>query len=325
MTTPRLSICILTFNRARTLRETLHSILPQVADNPEVEVVISDNASTDDTASVCRDFQSRYPAIRYCPNPENLGVDGNIVACVEKARGEYVSFFSDDDLSPPGAFPAILEYLRRLAPSILCINHIPFLHNDPSNLMRPMAPVTEKLFADGKKFFLFAGLGFLSSLTLRSDCARKYIGNVVRGRGTAHLDMAVRIALSDKGPFLYAGNLMVLGRYEYNARYDILTYGPINVTKLYLELEQEKLLSAEDMRRLIRRFILHTLPQSVAINRCRRDGFVPASALRELYGKDPLFYLYVYPLSLMPPPVVRGFCALFRPVLRSFRRFRHGR
>ncbi|MEI6970258.1 MAG: glycosyltransferase family 2 protein [bacterium] len=325
MNTPALSICIMTYNRAKTLRETLESILPQVCEHPEVEVVISDNASTDNTAVVCREFQSRFPVIRYLPNPENLNVDGNILACVEKARGRYVSFFSDDDISPPGTFKGILERLDRVAPSILYINHTPFLHDNPKHLMKPMTPVTERRFSDGKEFFISAGLGFLSSLTVRTEEARRFTGKVRKGRYTAHLDIASRIALAGKGPFLYAGNLSVLARYEYRGAYDILVHGPMNETKLYLELKDEGLLSREDLQHLIRRFVRHNLPRCVANNRRKKQGVVTTSELITLYGSDPLFYLYVYPLLLVPLPIMRVLSTQLLSVLHWFRRIRYGR
>lgn len=314
MSTLKLSICILTYNRAGTLREALESILPQITGNPEVEVVISDNASTDDTPALCREFQSRYPAVRYCPNPANLEVDGNIVSCVEKARGEYLSFFSDDDLSPAGSFQAILDHIHRSAPAIIYINHTPFLHDDPTRPLAPMTPAVERLFSDGKEFFKSTGLGFLSSLIVRTDMARRFSGKVQRGRFTAHLDMAARIALSESGPFMYAGNITALARCSYESGYDILVRGQMAITLLYRELEREGLLLPRDVKLLNRAFICTTLPRAVAGNRRRKDGIVPASRLIELYGDDWLFYLLVYPLLILPRPVLRGALSILRPV-----------
>ncbi|PIP39782.1 MAG: hypothetical protein COX19_07100, partial [Desulfobacterales bacterium CG23_combo_of_CG06-09_8_20_14_all_51_8] len=293
---PKLSICIPTYNRVNTLQETLESILPQVAENPAVEVVISDNASTDNTANLCREFESRFPIVRYYPNSENLGFDGNVAACVRKAQGEYISFFSDDDLSPPDTFPALLNHLIRRKPAILYINHTPFLHNNPCHRMEPMAPRLEQEFTDGKEYFFFAGLGFLSALTVKTEYARQFIEQVNYGRGTSHLDLVARVALTQEGPFLYVGTLMVFARYEYKSSGDILTHGLMNVTKLHLELQQEKLLSAEDIRRLIHSIIRHPLPRCVLNNRCRKTGVVRTAELVGLYGHDPFFYLYVYPL-----------------------------
>lgn len=320
---PTLSICIPTYNRAGPLRESLESILPQVAGSPDVEVVVSDNASTDNTGDICRDFQTRYSFIRYLPNPENLGFDGNIVACVQKAQGEYVAFFSDDDLAPPGTFAGLLSHLRKSKPSLLQINFRPFFHDNPQHTEAPRAPVTTKIFTSGKEFLNFAGAaGLISALTVRTEDARRFLGSVVAGRGTAHLDISTRIALLCKGPFVYDGNLMVLARCEYSPRYDMLTFGIMHVTRLYLDLQRESLLPAEDVRRQIRSQVL-CLPRNIVSNRSRSDGIVRASALRELYGKDPLFYLLVFPLLILPPPLLRFTAYGLRSIVHALRRIRH--
>ncbi len=325
MTTPKLSICIPTYNRAKTLRETLESILPQVEKNPKVEIVISDNASTDNTADLCREFQDRYPIIRYCPNSKNVGFDGNIVACVEKARGEYVSYFSDDDLSPPGTFFAIMRHLEQDNPTILRINEQPFFHDNPAHLVPPRAPAIEKKFEDGRAFFEYAGpIGLISTLTIRTRDARQYLDRVVYGRGTSHLDFSIRVCLLNKGTFIHAGNLTALARCEYDPWYDRLTFGAMNVARLYRELEQEKLLAPEDVRRRIHEQICQYLPRCVFNNRCCKEGIVPASELRALYGSDPWFYLCVLPLLVVPAPLLRLVGRPLQQLRRAARRISYG-
>ena len=64
MQTPLLSICIPTYNRAEYLEKSLDSLVNQ-ENFSQIEVVISDNASTDATSDVCRKFTERYPNIFY--------------------------------------------------------------------------------------------------------------------------------------------------------------------------------------------------------------------------------------------------------------------
>ncbi|HLX96493.1 MAG TPA: glycosyltransferase family 2 protein [Verrucomicrobiae bacterium] len=107
----RLSICIATFNRGRFIGETLMSVLSQASD--EVEVVVADGASTDNTEQVVRDFAERHPSLRYTRFERKGGVDQDYTKSVELARGEYVWLFTDDDLMQPGAIAAVLEAARR--------------------------------------------------------------------------------------------------------------------------------------------------------------------------------------------------------------------
>lgn len=110
---PILSICIPTFNRGDFLQTCLSSVVSELQKNPDaaVEVVVSDNASTDDTESLCRGYQKKCPAIQYFRNPRNIGTE-NFEAVIEHAEGEYCWFLGDDDAMAPGALRCVLDALK---------------------------------------------------------------------------------------------------------------------------------------------------------------------------------------------------------------------
>jgi abequosyltransferase len=119
MSTPRLSIVIATLNRARFIGETLESIVRQVT--PEVEVLVLDGASKDDTGEVVEAIARRCPQLRYVRQDKNHGVDRDFDRAVELAQGTYCWLMTDDDLLKPGAVAAVLEGLRS-NPSLLLVN-----------------------------------------------------------------------------------------------------------------------------------------------------------------------------------------------------------
>jgi abequosyltransferase len=104
---PLLSICIPTYNRCRYLPETLDSILSQAP--PEVEIVISDNASTDATTEVVSEYTEKYPNVRYSRVEINQGPDSNFLRVVSLATGRYCWLLSDDDTIKSGAIATILR------------------------------------------------------------------------------------------------------------------------------------------------------------------------------------------------------------------------
>lgn len=106
---PLLSICVPTYNRAGFLRECLASIEADGAQG-RFEVVVSDNASTDDTLSVLQEFSAVLP-LRWIVQRENLGPDRNFDAVVEFARGEYCLLLGSDDVMEPGAVPRLIHEL----------------------------------------------------------------------------------------------------------------------------------------------------------------------------------------------------------------------
>ncbi|MGA9187255.1 MAG: glycosyltransferase family 2 protein [Methanosarcina sp.] len=109
----KLSIAIPTYNGSLYIQETLDSIIPQLENiNEEVEIVISDNASTDGTPKIIREYQNKYPFIKYFHNEENLGVDRNFDLAVRRSMGEYVWFLGDDDKMANGGIRKVLDVLK---------------------------------------------------------------------------------------------------------------------------------------------------------------------------------------------------------------------
>ena len=105
-----LSICIPSYNRADMLRATIESILKQAVEG--VEIVVSDNASTDNTHDVMRDLAQRYPQIRYFRSDVNVGADRNFLKVVELAEGRYVWLMGSDDMVAPGGVAQVLSALE---------------------------------------------------------------------------------------------------------------------------------------------------------------------------------------------------------------------
>ena len=116
---PLLSICIPTYNRLPYLKELLTDLLPQLdaVDSGQVELIVSNNASTDGTENFCQSISRPY--LRCRKNEVNIGGDRNFLKCIQEARGEYVWLVGDDDLVPSGAVQKILDILGCLRPGLV--------------------------------------------------------------------------------------------------------------------------------------------------------------------------------------------------------------
>jgi glycosyltransferase involved in cell wall biosynthesis len=93
----KVSVCIPSYNAARFIGETITSVLDSEYRN--IEIIISDDASTDDTAKIIESLQDRR--IRFCQNGRNEGPVRNWNRAVTQATGEYVSLLNHDDLYGP--------------------------------------------------------------------------------------------------------------------------------------------------------------------------------------------------------------------------------
>ena len=109
-----LSVCIPTYNRAHLLPQVLHSVVGSIKNckTDNVEILISDNASTDDTQNVIANLKLEYPFIKSRRNEKNV-VDENFFICAKSATGEFIWVFADDDLMEPDAIDIVLNEISK--------------------------------------------------------------------------------------------------------------------------------------------------------------------------------------------------------------------
>lgn len=110
MANPLVSICVPTRNRAASLRESLRSICAQ--DYSPIEILISDNASGDDTEQVCRELAQADSRIRYVRHSQNIGLHGNHNFCLDAGQGEFLCVFHDHDRRDPGIVSEYVAFLQ---------------------------------------------------------------------------------------------------------------------------------------------------------------------------------------------------------------------
>lgn len=107
-TAPLVTVCIPTRDRSSYLVTAIESVLGQ--SYPNIELIIADDASTDDTRAV---VESYGPRIQYICNPVRLGMAGNWQAALRAGRGKYVGFLNDDDFYGPDMIRSLVEPLER--------------------------------------------------------------------------------------------------------------------------------------------------------------------------------------------------------------------
>jgi glycosyltransferase involved in cell wall biosynthesis len=104
---PRVSLCVPTFGRARHLRLTVESVLAQTYS--DFELIVVDDASPDNTSAVMASFAD--PRVRYVRNEATRGVPGNYNYSFTLARGEYLALVEDHDLLAPSYLEKVTRIL----------------------------------------------------------------------------------------------------------------------------------------------------------------------------------------------------------------------
>ena len=108
--TPLLSVCMPTYNNAPYIGDALGSVLSHPGE--DIEVVVLDGGSTDDTEAVVQPIARRDPRVRYVRQAERGGIDRDMARSVEFARGEYCWLLSADDAFAHGALGRLMAECR---------------------------------------------------------------------------------------------------------------------------------------------------------------------------------------------------------------------
>lgn len=81
--------------------------------NTDIEILVSDNCSSDETEEIINKFLQKGCAISYYRNKSNIGADGNFMECYKKAKGKFIWLLGDDDYITNGALQKIIDVIRK--------------------------------------------------------------------------------------------------------------------------------------------------------------------------------------------------------------------
>ncbi|MBI2479616.1 MAG: glycosyltransferase, partial [Planctomycetia bacterium] len=124
---PKVSIGVPVHNGGRYLAETLPQLLGQ--DYRNLELIISDNASTDDTEAICREIGAGDSRVRYYRQPTNTGIGRNWGFVCQQATGSYFLWAAHDDQWSPNAVSALVQALEEEPEAVLAFPQNCFIND----------------------------------------------------------------------------------------------------------------------------------------------------------------------------------------------------
>lgn len=178
---PLVTIAIPTFNRAPLLGGCIQAALAQTYEN--IEVLVSNNASSDDTQKVLREFDDKR--LRVLTQETNIGLQPNWNACLDAAKGEYVVVVSDDDRISPWFLSRCIEIIEQ-QPRIPIVVALSNFHLSDLGQTRP--PLTSRLIGTGVADGTDILLEFLKDEITVAMCGILLRTDVLRSEGGFPLD-----------------------------------------------------------------------------------------------------------------------------------------
>lgn len=128
---PLVSVCIPTYNRARKLQRAVDALLASSYKN--LEIIISDNASSDDTENICAALAQSDRRVRYFRHSENQGPTANFEYARSQATGKYFLWHGDDDHLDPNYIGACINELEN-DQSLVLVSGVAAYHRGDGNI-----------------------------------------------------------------------------------------------------------------------------------------------------------------------------------------------
>jgi len=172
-TYPFITIAIPTRNRAALVKNCVMSVLAQTY--PNIEVFVSDNASTDDTLAALSAIKD--DRLRVKTNSENVGLIGNFNNCIHEAKGEYIVLMSDDNALDPTFLEKCVRLVRMEPgiPIVLAAYDVLVIDEFSSNERRVVPAVLSKKLSTG----IWEGTEILREY-LRGRISTQTLSSVIR-------------------------------------------------------------------------------------------------------------------------------------------------
>lgn len=305
MTSKLLSIAVPTYNRSDELKLLLHTLGEELAGlETIIELVISDNASTDGTDDVVRQFKKMYPAVRTIRHTTNVGMDENFCRCFEMANGHFFWMLGDDDLPKTGVIRRIIQILRDEYPDLLYLNsewkaHLhsaadgePIVHLSPSSL--------ERLdFANQVNIWLTYISGMVVNLHRLRELHPDLQLRRFTGSSLVHLGWILPL-LMNGNRFLFISERCVLATAGNTGGYKLFTVFGENLRAILAHACGP---SSAEFRVVMKHAVWSYIPGLIWASRFGKTGaFIAENALESLapLKSSPAYWLIILPLATLP-------------------------
>lgn len=290
------------------LKECLEHLIPQVVHKDNVEVIISDNASTDGTGYMVKRFIESYPKLKYYKNTENLGYAINQIKLFQYAKGDYIAILCDDDVYMDGHVDAVLRVIYEREYAFVYTNYYSFISKPDRPLRKMFAPEEDKMFTRAYDIMNYPSVGHFSGYifnralalkALKELLTRKPVEYFEKGRSVFGHVAVVSTATSDL-PSYFVGKRHLAAREPSPDQidYDRLYHLCLDYYEIFHEFFKEGVISEKDLEYRAD-LVLSSLPRSIirdAPQMTNEELWEVARRLSDYFREDRRFYLKSLPL-----------------------------
>lgn len=263
---PLVSVLVITYNQAHLIGATLDSALSQEYEN--LEVVVADDASTDDTPRILREYAARFPErLVVVLNERNLGITGNCNTALAACTGEFIAILGGDDLFLPGKIRAQVKAFVDDRAVVLSYHPVEIFQSETGRTIYVTNQHPREDTRNAKEIIEKCGIpGASSVMVRRSACPAKGFDERIRTAG----DWMFMIEVALRGKVVKVDQ--VLARYRKHAG---------NIGNQW-ERYADDFMATLDL--VVKEYPEH--PELVDVCRRGRARFLAGAAFRQLTGGD---------------------------------------
>lgn len=305
---PLLTIAIPTFTRANYLELNLRSLVAEARTLPPgvLEVIVSDNHSTDSTPDVVANAIAQGLPIRYIRNKIDVGSDANIAQCFNEARGDYVQIMGDDDIYVAGTLSYLIDFLQKAEYGVVVLR--PYGYEVDPIAEHPGGDARIDQYDQVGDFLAAIGpyITFISSCVINRRVQQEIDARQFCGSNLVQVHLVVNAALQ-VGRNAYLKRYILACKRANSGGYD---FSEVFVERLgrILDSYRPAGLSEHAIQQFETRMLKSYHPFNLVRQRLARQG-----DLRETYrrfsarfGNRPLFRFWVAPIIRWPRPLALG-------------------
>ena len=220
------SVCMITYNHERFIKQSVISVLEQECDF-EIELIISDDCSTDSTKEVINDLLQNHPnssRVKYIRHQKNIGVMSNFIHALKRCKGKYIALCDGDDYwTDVKKLQTQVKFLEANSDYIACFHNAKIINQNNEVINFHEWPLNkevnyENIIMNGGGTFPTAALVYRNVLKTNS-----FLLNTNSG------DSIIAFSLAGLGKFYFFKEFMSVYRKHDGGVYSSLNFAPKKV------------------------------------------------------------------------------------------------
>lgn len=315
-----LTICIPTYNRAALLHGLIENIFSEIDQSDyseDVQILIVDGNSEDNTPQIIEEFKIGGRRIKYFRRENKVGIDRDILKCIELSDGEYCWLFSDDDRLTSGAIKHLVDILREEGNLTGCFcnrqsydfqmkKKVAEAKGWPGRILKE-----DHIFIDKAECFKWIGMdfGFLSSQVVKRSEWQSVVEGEIFGElyNSYYLMVHIIFRMMDKKfKWLYINKPLVKQRTGNDSllnREGIMKRQLVEHNSFQIILDKHYDKESEVRKEIFRKMVAR-VPRALANLKSQHMGYSLQFRLIKLYYDKyknyPAFWFKVIPVFLVP-------------------------